>query len=177
MLINDQPAPLLFVSDGQINFVFPFGLEPESRVWVKVERDGIPSNVFSIPVVATAPTVFVVVLNQDGVVNSAENPASPGSVVSLWATGVGEFSPALGDGEVVGVAGPYPRIAAEVRVDIYQTEGDVPAQALYSGAAPGLVAGIAQINFRSPEGSFYPQSPVSLRIGQVETRIPMFLGP
>lgn len=31
-------------------------------------------------------------LNQDGTVNSITNPASSGSIVTIWATGAGQFS-------------------------------------------------------------------------------------
>jgi uncharacterized protein (TIGR03437 family) len=63
-------------------------------------------------------------LNQDGSVNSVERPAAPGSVVVLYATG----------------ADAQPTV----------TVGGLPAAVLYAGPAPGLPAGIQQLNLRLP---------------------------
>ena len=48
--------------------------------------------------------------------------------------------------------------------------GDIPAEVVYAGAAPGLVAGVTQINVRVPVG--LPSNaftPITLRIGSVAT--------
>jgi uncharacterized protein (TIGR03437 family) len=37
-------------------------------------------------------------LNQDGTVNSAANPVAPGSIVSVFATGLGPITPLQADG-------------------------------------------------------------------------------
>jgi uncharacterized protein (TIGR03437 family) len=68
--------------------------------------------------------------------------------VALWASGLGAFSPPLADGEIVGTAGPFPGLEAEISVEF----GEIPAEIRYAGAAPGLAAGIAQINFVVPAG-------------------------
>ena len=78
-------------------------------------QDGTPvtaSDVkwsFDRAVTATHPAFFtanglrsgpLAALNQDGTVNSADNPASPGSIVSIFATGLGRMTPAAIDGAV-----------------------------------------------------------------------------
>jgi uncharacterized protein (TIGR03437 family) len=61
------------------------------------------------PVVAASPGVYTVdgqyaaALNQDGTINSAEDPAAAGSIVSVFATALGRISPAPADGEITHV--------------------------------------------------------------------------
>jgi len=157
VLVGGVPAPLLYVSATQINAILPFGLGDNPMAQVVVEREGVRSNIFAMTVVEASPgpfqqappnATFGAILNQDGTLNSPANPAPAGSVVALWASGLGAFSPPLADGEIVGTTGPFPGLEAEVSVEI----GGIPAQIQYAGAAPGLAAGIAQINFVVPAG-------------------------
>lgn len=53
-------------------------------------------------------------LNQDGTVNSADNPAALGSVISLFLTGAGAMQPEQQDGEVTGLRPPVPRLPLRV---------------------------------------------------------------
>src|SRR5438045_2914536 len=57
------------------------------------------------------------VQNQDGTPNSPDNPAEPGSVVTLWATGAGQPSPSGAEGASV-TAVSLPRAALPVRAQI-----------------------------------------------------------
>ena len=85
-------------------------------------------------------------LNEDGSVNSRENPAKAGSIVAIWATGLDQlrFFPKPADGEITtGDVSSYPY--AEVFVN-----GQPDYDVLYAGPAPGMVAGVTQINFRLP---------------------------
>jgi uncharacterized protein (TIGR03437 family) len=83
-------------------------------------------------------------LNQDGSVNALENPAERGSVVVLFGTGEGQTEPAGQDGKIATEALPRPRLSLAVTI------GGRPADVLYAGGAPGLVAGVIQINARVP---------------------------
>ena len=157
VLVGDTPAHLLYVSATQINAILPFDLGEDPMAQVVVERDGVLGNIFSMTVVEAAPgpfqqappnASFGAILNQDGALNSPGNPAAAGSVVALWASGLGSFSPPLADGEVVGTTGSFPGLVAEISVEF----GGIPAEIRYAGAAPGLAAGIAQINVVVPEG-------------------------
>jgi uncharacterized protein (TIGR03437 family) len=156
VFMNGIPSPLLYVSDSQINAVAPFGIADQAEARVRVEFNGAVSAEFTAAVTGAQPGIFqrpdqsASALNQDGSINSPENPAEPGSVVSIWVTGTPVPTPVPGDGE----------IAAEARgwccFQIYTWDKFLPV--LYAGAAPGMVAGISQINFRLPEepsGSVY----------------------
>jgi uncharacterized protein (TIGR03437 family) len=87
------------------------------------------------------------ILNQDGSVNSSARAASKGSTVMIFGTGFGQTDPAGADGQITsGAAFPVTKSPVAVTID------GVPAQVSYSGAAPNLVAGTAQINAVVPGG-------------------------
>jgi uncharacterized protein (TIGR03437 family) len=83
-------------------------------------------------------------VNQDGSINSLEHPAPPGSIVAIWATGVGgtPFASAQ-DGRIAAGASDF---------GCCEILGQGPANVVYGGAAPGIVAGVAQVNFQVPAG-------------------------
>jgi uncharacterized protein (TIGR03437 family) len=153
VLFDSTPAPLLFASNDQMNVVVPFGIAgPTTQVQILYQ--GQTMSTTTVPVQAAAPSLFSLdrtgggpgaILNQDGSVNTRDNPAARGSVVVLYATGGGQTKPASEDGAIT--AGPeYPILVLPVTVFI----GDQPAEVLYAGAAPGIIAGVLQINIRIP---------------------------
>jgi uncharacterized protein (TIGR03437 family) len=146
VLVNGVAVPLLYVSDSQINAVAPQAASPNSSVTVQIVSSSVTSPIFPATVVAADPQVFqnpvgtAAAVNQDGTVNSAANPAKAGSIISIWATGTGSIYPQPLDGQISTAAQDY---------DCCQiTLGPV----VYAGAAPGMVAGIVQINFQVPPG-------------------------
>ncbi len=149
-MIGNKLAPLLYVSDTQINAVVPSDL-PNSPFTMKVSsREGTSTN-FRGVVGRTEPGIFTnaagqAAVNEDGTINSPDNPAKPASVISVWATGMGFGYPAP-DGQVATAAQQY-CFFCQIQV------GSQLLDVLYAGAAPGLVAGITQINFRLPVRSF-----------------------
>jgi uncharacterized protein (TIGR03437 family) len=82
-------------------------------------------------------------LNQDGSINSPSNPARPGSVVTLFASG-GGANYSFADGAIVPM-GIYDALAT------VWAGGSRSFEVVFAGDAPGLVAGIMQINFRLPD--------------------------
>ena len=90
-------------------------------------------------------------INQDGTINSASNPAPIGSVISLYATGGGQTSPAGVDGQV----STSPLARQSLPVQVYIGQQIVTTQLQYAGPAPGEIAGLMQINV--------PLHPLSLR--------------
>ena len=156
-------APLLWVQDAQINAVAPWSLTPGQTTQVCVSYNNANTNCLTWPVVQAAPAVFTLdgihaaALNQDGSINSATNPAAVGSIVSVWATGLGPITPAQADGTLVGF--PLPDNVLAVGVMASYTIGipfgvpeNEPFAVSYAGPAPDLVAGVSQINFQV--GSF-----------------------
>jgi len=150
---NRRPAPVLFANEHQINAIVPDHLGDERGALVQVEYAGMRSNVLTAATTTAAPALFTIdesgqaaALNQNGTVNSAQAPAAPGSVLSLFGTGMGRMDPLIPAGEVVSPTGPLPRPRMPVHVDI----GGEAAEVLYAGAAPGLVSAVFQVNVRVP---------------------------
>ena len=144
-------APLLYVSDNQINAIVPFGLLGRNASHIRVSSSSGTLSDFPVIVLATAPAIFQksgasAALNEDGSINSASNPAALGSVVSIFATGTGAIPAA--DGQTAGSAQDYHCC----QVSVNGQSADV----LYAGAAPGIVAGVTQINFRVPAALLFP---------------------
>ncbi|MGC9971093.1 MAG: SBBP repeat-containing protein [Bryobacteraceae bacterium] len=144
VLFDDAAAPLLLVSDTQVNAVVPFALSAKTSARLRLSWNGVAAPDFPVAVVPTMPEIFksaggyAAAMNEDGSLNSADHPAKPGSVVAIWATGTGAI--AAQDGEIATSAHDY------YCCSIQASYGSVDV--LYAGAAPSLVAGIAQINFR-----------------------------
>ncbi len=145
--VGDKAAPLLFVSPGQINFQAPGQLESGQQV-LEVRTGGERVARGSVTVVPGAPGLFVVV-NENGRLNSASNPARRGQVVQIFATGQGAVTPAAEDG----TAGPVDPLArSNEQPSVYF--GGRLGTTQFSGLAPGF-AGLWQINAVIP-----PDAPV-----------------
>jgi len=156
VMFDELPAPLLYVQRDQVNAVVPYGLEGRESVRMEVLRDGMRSASFDLPLSSqSVPGIFTLdasgegqgaVLNQDGTLNSLDNPASPGEIVSIYATGAGPMVPSVADGEIAPLTLPLPKPVLAIRV----TMNGLAADVLYAGAAPGLVSGVLQVNARVP---------------------------
>lgn len=161
VLFDGFPAPVLYARVDQVNTVAPFGLSGKNATEVQVEFQGQRSNRITVPVTSASPGIFAI-LNQDFSLNGAANPADPGSVMQIYATGGG---PPGEDGRVA--TGDPPRLQLPVSVRIDGLEAEV----LYAGAAPGLVAGVVQVNARVPLGARRGAAPVALAIGSSSSRL------
>jgi len=153
VMFDGVAAPLLYTSATQINAVVPFGVAgPTTQIQVMYQGNAVAST--TVAVQAASPAVFALngsgggqgaILNQNLTVNSSSNSAALGSVVVLYATGAGLTTPTSQDGELTVAPYPLPNLPVSVTIE------GVPAQVLYAGAAPGLVAGVIQINVVVPE--------------------------
>lgn len=156
VLVNGEPVPLLYVSYSQINFIVPYSLPVGTLLTVQVESRGVLGNrldglsvpdafvtLFRVP---DSPTAQALALNEDGTVNSSANPARKGSRVVLFGTGGGATVPPSVAGEVTPLE--TRRLAQTVQVKITDT---MSATVEYAGAAPGLLAGVTQINIKLPD--------------------------
>jgi uncharacterized protein (TIGR03437 family) len=151
--VNGIAAPLLFVSGRQINAVVPFNIGASMPAELRIQAFGYESEPLSLPAAIAAPALFTAdgsglgqaaALNQDGTPNSALNPASARSIVTVYGTGFGATLPISRDGLS---SSDLCSIVAPVRVAVSGKEAAVT----YAGCAPGLVAGITQINFQIPD--------------------------
>ena len=167
VLFDGNAAPMIYTSAGQVNVVSPFALAGKSATTIQVEYNGIKSDSVTIPVANSASGIFTslstgvgpaAALNQDSSVNWAGSAADPGSVLVLYATGAGQTSPPGIDGSIAAGGSYTPVLPVGVKI------GGQDAEILYSGSAPGLVAGIVQLKARVPPGLSGRQS-VTLSAG------------
>jgi uncharacterized protein (TIGR03437 family) len=146
--IDGYNMPLLYVSASQINAVVPSevynGPTYVTSVSVSVMNGTAASPAFPVWIVPSAPQSFPTVLNQDGTVNSYDNPAKFNSIVTFYVTGwQSNFSP-LGDGQVATAA--QNACFGSCQVTVQTAEFPWTAYVVYGGAAPGIVAGVTQFN-------------------------------
>jgi uncharacterized protein (TIGR03437 family) len=154
------PAPLIYVSSNQINAVTPFTLSPNSTPQVCVIHAGTSTNCLTAGVLAATPGIFLnpavrglaAALNQDGTVNSQDNPAQMGSVVSLFVTGLGAPTPRPSDGSLIPFPPPVQNLPVQVQMPNPRLGNPLPiyAEVLYAGPAPFEIAGMSQINIQIP---------------------------
>jgi len=152
------PAPVLYASNCQINAVVPFEVTAGLPTFVTIQAGGQTLGPVKLPVVVSAPGIFTVnasgsgqaaILNQDFTVNSTTNPARRGSIVSVYMTGVGLLSPPIADGSLGPLIPPFPAPMASVSATI----GSLNAPLTFVGQAPGLIAGVTQVNVQIPQNA------------------------
>ena len=169
VLFDGVPAPLLSASSAEVHAVVPFGTAGPSTQ-VLVVYHGNSSAPIAVPVVPAAPALFAqdgtgggpgAILNADGSLNSYDNPAARGSVIALFGTGLGQTNPQGEDGKVTDVSTlPAPVLPVTVLIN------GQPVEVLYSGAAPGMVQGIVQVNVRIPDTALVGNGvPIMLNVG------------
>lgn len=148
-------APILYASPTQVNAVVPFELPVAGNIDLQVEYAGVRSVSRSFTVGPILPAIFTQdgsgrgpgsVLNQDYSLNTAANPAKRGTALMIYATGGGQTSPASSTGEVIKNELKYSAVPVTVRL------GTRRVPVLFAGAAPGLVAGVLQVNVVVPDG-------------------------
>jgi len=151
--VNGLPAPLSFVSPGQIEAIVPYAIGSSSIARIQVINNNVASNAVTEFVHLTAPGVFTeppggvgygAVLHGDYSLVTAQSPAQAGETVSVYLTGLGTTNPLVPDGSA-GVFGETNNIIA-----VY-VGGQLVTNIGYCGLAPGL-AGLYQINFTVPSG-------------------------
>jgi len=168
VLFDGNPAPIIYTSAGQVAAIVPYETASDASTMLELVYMGAKSNALNLRVAPASPAVFTLdslgqgaILNQDSTVNSAQNGAEAGSVVSLYATGAGQTNPNGVDGKIaVATALSMPVLPVHVSI------GGEQAQVLYAGDSPGLASGVLQVNVRVPSNlTSGTQVPVELIVG------------
>jgi len=171
---NGVPAPMIYTWATQVAAIVPYEITG-TTAQVTVTYQGQTSAAFSWPTAYSAPGIFsldstgqgqAAAINQDGVtVNSAATPAKIGDIISLYATGEGQTTPAGVDGKPASVPYPKPNLPVTAYVGAYN------ATVIYAGGAPGMVAGLMQVNVQIPAGIQAGSAvPVALLVGDVSSQ-------
>lgn len=181
LLVNNIPAPLVYVLATQVSAILPYELTPRDGThlqnYAQMVCNGVPGNTFGFVAVPAAPGIFsaassgigqVAALNQDGSYNSSTNPAGQGSIVTIFATGEGVLTPTGQDGRIEnGALATIPKAALSVSATI----GGVVATSIpYAGVAPGEVDGLFQVNVQVPTGLTAGSVPIVLTIGKAPSQ-------
>jgi uncharacterized protein (TIGR03437 family) len=158
LLVNGAQAPLLALTPWQINAQLPADAAGANTTF-QVKYAAGQSNIITATVEPLAPAVFSFVASdsrggsyfqaaayhaETATPADAVNPAAPGEVLEMYATGLGPTNPPV----TAGIAAPSnPPATTAVTPEVFV--GAVQAQVLFSGLAPGL-AGVYQINIAVP---------------------------
>jgi len=174
VLFGGTAAPLIYVSEGQIAAMVPYGLVGKSTTQVQVVYQGTSSDPLQKGVTSSAPGIFTAdssghgqaaVTNSDGSYNTSANPATPGSFVTLYVTGEGQTDPPGSDGNIAAST-------ANVVLPVTALIAGHPAQLIYAGSAPGNVNGFCQINAVIPPDLQYGGDlPLVVQIGGVSSQV------
>jgi uncharacterized protein (TIGR03437 family) len=169
--VNGVEIPLVYASPAQLNGQLPYETPP-GRATAVVAVNGLESAAAAFDVERTAPAILqwsagrAVAQNQDGQLNWTSRPAAPGSIITVYLTGIGAVDNPVGTG-LAASADPLSRPLAEVEAYV----GGLFARIHFLGLTPGL-AGLAQANLQVPDlppGDY----PVLIRIGGVGSNSPI----
>lgn len=152
VFVDGIAAPLYYVSTTQINIQIPWAVSSDQKATINI-TDGSWSATTTADVQAAAPGIFEVDSKHDGAILhsdfrlvSATNPAAPGEIVLIYATGLGSVTPPQVDGHEA--SDTQVATATNPQVQI----GNQPATVEWTGLAPGFV-GLYQINAMVPLSS------------------------
>jgi uncharacterized protein (TIGR03437 family) len=190
---NGIVAPLLYVSNNQINCVAPYELAGSKSAEVIVNRVDpakpfaspglvLPSAPVTAPVSDINPAIFTAdesgsgpgaVLNRGPATgpNTESNPAPKGSTITFYATGAGLWSFPFPDGGLV--LYPYPEVGPpplglEVLAPVAPvsvTIGGQPAKVVQAIAQRRRVFGVLHVDVQVPDDIGSGAQPVVLKIG------------
>lgn len=159
------PAPIVSADAGRIVVVVPFGVTP---AWTSLQVDEVGG--YTVGVGSSAPALFTAdgsgsgqldARNEDGTVNSSDNPAKPGCMVSVFLNGAGTFVPALADGQFGPVDPPFPAPVQAISI----TVNAVPTNVLLAIQAPGRIAGVVRVDIQVPTDTLAGDVVVKVGVG------------
>jgi len=174
VLFNGTAAPMIYASSTQVSAVVPYEMAPvvSPSVWIKYL--GQTSNVLQLTSTTTVPGLFTqnasgsgpgAILNQDNSLNGPGNRAAKGSIVQVYMTGEGQTSPPSVTGTITTATLPPPQVTPAPLLAVGVTINGLPALYVYAGEAPGLVAGMMQLNVQIPANAASGDLPIVVSIG------------
>jgi uncharacterized protein (TIGR03437 family) len=171
VLFSGIAAPMIYASNSQVSAVAPYEMASVANAPVSIEYLGGTSNADRLSVVATAPGLFAqkasgsgpgAILNQDNSLNGPSHPATKGSIVQMFMTGEGQTNPLGVTGAITSVTLPPPQVTPAPVQPVQVWINGQPANYTYAGEAPGMVAGVMQLNVQIPANA--PSGPLSIQV-------------
>lgn len=164
--VNGAAVPIFYATPGQLGIQFPAELTGTSAT-VAVTVGRVASLPKTIPVDPVSPGIFTftgdgkgagALTHADGSAVSAQNPAKPGEVVILYATGLGQVTPAV-------PTGTLPTGASTTVTPVTVSIDGIAVIPDFAGLA-GCCVGINQVNVRIPANvRSANDTPVVLSVG------------
>ena len=153
VLVRGVPASIYYVSPEQINLLIPCTLLP-GRAKLQLTLEGRAGPAVEITLKEAAPALFqldqftAIATKADGSLLSWDEPATPGEIIVLYGTGLGQTVLHLRSGEIPRTAALIKRFSElKILLDAKELDSDRIA---YAGVTPGY-AGLYQINLWLPE--------------------------
>lgn len=168
VLFDGVPSAIVYALSGQTSVIVPYAVGGRARTSIVVERGESRSAAMEVPVLTSKPALFTAnasgrgqgaILNENYSYNSAAIPIEKGRIVMLFGTGEGQTNPGGTDGLVASQVFPRPVLPVSVTI------GGRTANVLYAGAAPGLVAGMFQMNVEVPRDTESGDAEVIVTVG------------
>jgi uncharacterized protein (TIGR03437 family) len=188
IVANQTPAPLLYVSEQQVNFQAPYEIAGSPQTNVTVTYSDVNGTSVSdsrtLQTAASNPVAFLaqpsivnqtfpLALNADGTVNSHTHPAAAGSVVTIFVDGLGLISPT----PVTGLVNTSPPSVLNVPFVVTPYCAGTfcnPAPAFVSAfSLVGSISGVTQVQLlapANPRSGFAFQAIFSLSAGSTAVR-------
>lgn len=148
-------ASIIAVARGLVAIQFPFELSGLLDAKIEVSEAGVVMNAIEVRLIYINIALFntgersdalnlpvLAALNQNGTVNSRENPASAGSIISVFGSGLSGLRPEL----VTGGLNPMPPTGVLSTSDYSRSAWG--GKVLYLGSAPGLSTAVLQANIQ-----------------------------
>jgi uncharacterized protein (TIGR03437 family) len=164
--VNGTPVPIFYAVSGQLGIQIPFEATGTSAT-VSVSVAGQASTPATVTLAPVSPGIFTAtadgkgagaITHVDGSAVTTQNPAHAGELVILYATGLGQVSPAV-------PTGALPAGASNTFAQVTLTIGGITFIPDFAGLS-GCCVGLNQINARVPAGvSSGNAVPVVLNIG------------
>ncbi|MEZ5398574.1 MAG: hypothetical protein R2729_02830 [Bryobacteraceae bacterium] len=192
IFVNDQPAPVYFISYNQVNAQAPYGIRPGEGV-VRVERGATRGNGVTARFVAASPKFlklrlrdaginipefrdyFAIAFNPDGSLSLPRDlgfpnsrPSKRGETIVMYGFGFGQTDPASTAGRPAPATELRPVASGLKRVyfGALALNSGVPIDASYVGLIPGFF-GVYQMNVVVPDESVSGDVPVRLQLDTV----------
>jgi uncharacterized protein (TIGR03437 family) len=174
VLFAGIPAPMIYAGSTQVSAIVPYEMAPIASPSVLVKYLGQTSNGYLLTSATTVPGLFAqnsqgsgpgAILNQDNTVNGPGNPAAKGSIVQVFMTGEGATSPASVTGKITTATLPPPQVTPAPLLAVGVLINGQPATWQYAGEAPGMAAGLMQLNVQIPLNAQSGPLPIIVSIG------------
>jgi uncharacterized protein (TIGR03437 family) len=149
--IGGLPAPLYYVSPGQINAQVPFELAAGQTWQVVVNTNGAISTPNPIQLIADAPDIAqfpsgqIIAQHLDGSLILETSPAAPGEYIVFYGAGLGRTNQIV----LSGTASPSSTLAKVLDTPTLTLNGAPVTNIPFAGLTPTLV-GLYQVDFQVP---------------------------